>query len=268
MPQKYFQVEGVATFLRHTGETTLPGMPPRTDRGQVVLCLHGAGGNAGQFSDLLEALAPHHSPMAFDQPGHGRSGGLDSLASIEQMAAFTGALIEKLGLPKPVLLGHSMGCAVALELALAHPERLAGLVLVGGGARVDGLEPVVEELARVAAGKARRGFARELYAAGASDDVLRRGFAEDMKTDPRARVGAFRALVAYDARDRIGAIRLPTIAVVGDQELPNAVAAADLVASKIPGVSKIIVEGAGHMLPMEKPEALAGAVEEFIGMLL
>jgi pimeloyl-ACP methyl ester carboxylesterase len=267
VPKKYFYVEGVATFLQHAGGTTLPGAPPRTDRGRVVLCLHGAGGNSGQFADLLAALAQHHSPMAFDLPGHGRSGGLDSLVSIEQMATFTAALIEKLALPPPVVLGHSMGCAVALELALARPERLAGLVLAGGGAHVEGLDPVVEELTRTVAGKAPRRFAAETYAAEAPAELLQRGFAEEMKTDPRARLGAFRALSAYDARDRLGGIRMPTLAVVGDQELPHVSAAADLLAREIPGSRKLVVAGAGHMLPLEKPEDLAGAIEQFIGTL-
>lgn len=264
MPHKYFQVEGVATFLHHTGATTLPGAPPHTSRGRVVLCLHGAGGNSGHFGALLDLLAERHSPLGFDFPGHGRSGGLDSLASIEQMAAFTGALIDKLALPAPLLLGHSMGAAVALELALTRPDSISGLVLVGGGARVTSLEPVIAQLERVTAGKERRPFAREIYAAGASNEVMQRGFTEELKTDPRARLGAFRALQAFDATDRVGAIRVPTLVVVGDEELPALAEQAELLSAAIPGARKTVVEGAGHMLSVEKPEALAAAVEALI----
>ena len=121
MPNKYFSIEGIATFVHHTGPTTLPETVPDLSRGEVVLCLHSAGGNGNHFVSVLPLLAPLHSPIAFDQPAHGRSGELDSLPSIERMAEFTGGLIERLGIERPVLLGHSMGGAVAMRYALDHP---------------------------------------------------------------------------------------------------------------------------------------------------
>ena len=131
MPHKYFSIDGVATFVHHTGSTTLPDVPPDLSRGETVVCLHGAGGNGGQFQQVLAGLAAEHSPLAFDQPAHGRSAGLDSLGSLERMAGFTRALLGVLGIESPVLLGHSLGGAVALQCALDGGPRVRALVLVG-----------------------------------------------------------------------------------------------------------------------------------------
>ena len=137
MPSKYFQIDGVATFVRHTGPSTLPDQPPVLTQGRTIVCLHGAGGNANLFAGLLDALAPGHSLLAFDQPGHGRSGELDSLGAIDRMASFTGALMDKLGLVDPILVGHDMGAAVALECALQNPGRLGGLGVAGDDHPID-----------------------------------------------------------------------------------------------------------------------------------
>ena len=122
MPEKYVSVDGNATFLRHTGPTVRPDAPPDVSRGEVVLCLHGALYSSASFASALSALAREHSPLAFDFPGHGRSGGIDSLGSVERQAHYARALASKLGLRPAVLLGHGLGAAVALEYALAFPD--------------------------------------------------------------------------------------------------------------------------------------------------
>ena len=101
VPEKYLHIDGVATLLHHTGPTCLPEETPDLSRGDPVLCLHGAGGNGAVFAQLLAALEAAHSPLAFDQPGHGRSGGLDSLGSIERMGAFALAVADKLDVSRP-----------------------------------------------------------------------------------------------------------------------------------------------------------------------
>src|SRR5687767_2951158 len=87
VPRKYVWVDGVATLVHHRGATTLPGHPPDLSTGPPIVCLHGAGGNGNEFGAVLDALESAFSPLAYDQPGHGRSASLDSLGSIEAMAA-------------------------------------------------------------------------------------------------------------------------------------------------------------------------------------
>jgi pimeloyl-ACP methyl ester carboxylesterase len=263
VPHKYATVEGVATYVHHVGRTTLPERVPDLSRGATLLCLHGSGGNGAVFADLLEALGEEHSPLAIDLPGHGRSAGIDSLGSIEAMAAFAGAFLDKWGVSRPVLLGHSMGGAVALRLALERPRAVRGLVLCGSGARFGGA--AIPALTRVVEGKDRRPFFREAYGPGASQEVLRRGFLEDLKTDPRVLLGDLVACREFDASEELAGVAAPTLVVVGDAD--DMRAQSDLLASRIPGASLRVVADAGHMLPLEQPAALAVAVRDFLEAL-
>jgi len=261
VPNKYFQIDGVATYVHHQGATTLPDVPPHLERGETLLCLHGAGGNGAQFDDFAAALTGH-SPIAFDQPGHGRSGGLDSLGSIERMSIFAQAFAAKLGLPPRVLVGHSMGGAVALQMTLDAPSDVRALVLVGSAAHLPIPDEAVERSRLVTEGKARREFVKEIFSPKTSPDIMRRNFMEDLKTDPRAGHGDLLALRDFDLRSRLGELDLPVLVVRGDAELLQA-QSAELV-EKIPGAKSVVIPDAGHMVTMEQPAALAKAVGEFL----
>ena len=262
MPNKYVPIEGVATYVQHTGSTTLPELPPDLSRGELILCLHGNGASSGIFAPLLERLGADHSPLAFDQPGHGRSGELDSLGSIERMAEFTRAFCERLELDRPVLLGHSMGAAVALRCALDRPKSVRALVLCSGAARLSMPPERVEQLRLISEGKARREFRRDLFAAGATPEVLRQGFGELLKTDPRAAYGDALACRDWDAGDQVKSVSAPTLVAVGEEDFRRE--PAEALASAITGAELVVVPKAGHMLPIEQPDALAEAVGGFL----
>ncbi len=267
MPHKYFHILGIATYVHHRGVTTLPDVPPDFGRGQTLLCLHGSGETGAVFDGLMDRLAENHSPVAFDQPGHGRSGGLDSLGSVAKMAEFSQALCKELGLGPAVLLGHALGGAVALECALRSPESVRALVLCASGARLAVSDDELELQQRVSEGKARRPFQREMFGPAATPEVLRRGFLEDMKTDPRARLGDLRACRSWDRGGELAEIACPCLVVIGEHEQPARRAQAEALHQNIPGARKLEIPGAGHRLPLEAPDALAVAVENFLAEL-
>lgn len=267
MPNKYFSIGDVATYVHHTGPTTLPGAVPDLSQGEVVVFLHSAGGNGNYYAGLLERLGAQHSPIAFDQPGHGRSGEVDSLGSIERMAAFAGDLLERLGIRKPVLFGHSMGGAVAIRYALDYPDDVRALVLCSTGANFHVSDESIDQLRRVAEGKARREFNRQAYSPSASPDVLRQGFMEEVKTDPRARLGDMIACKEWKAADRLEEIAVPTLVALGEDDYPEIAKEANLLAAKIVGARKVVISKAGHALPIEQPDALAEAVSSFLSEL-
>lgn len=264
MPVKYFSVEGIATHVYHCGPTTLPRRAPDWTTGQAVLCLHHSGGNGGNFREVIEKLQEHHSPVAFDFPGHHRSGSLDSLGSVERMAQFTGALIDKLGLPPAVLLGHSMGGSVALELALARPQVVRALVLCACAAHYPESPELLERYRLITEGKARRHFDPSAYSKATPREVVAAGFADSFKTDPRAVYPNLLALRQWEVVDRLGQISAPALVVVGDDEDAYFSEQADLLTSRLPNARKVTIAKAGHMIPLEQPGPLAEAIVEFL----
>lgn len=264
MPNKYFDVDGLATYVHHLGATTLPNAAPDLSCGELLLFLHGAGGNGNTFAGLMQGLADAHSPLAFDFPGHARSGGLDSLGSIDRMADFVGAFAGVLDLRPSVLIGHSMGGAVSIARALANPESVRALVLLGSGARFPVPEERIAQVKRVVSGVERRAFSRDAYSPATSADVVRQGIMEDLKTDPRAAYGDLCACVEVDLESRLADIPVPTLVVVGEDEAPALREQADLMATRIPGAAHVQIPKAGHMLHLEQTDAVAAAVRAFL----
>ena len=266
MPEKYVHVDGIATFVRHVGPTTLPEKPPDLSRGETVVCLHCATGNSALFGDLLERLGERHSPLAFDLPGHARSGSLDALGSVARASAHTRALLEKLGVERCVLLGEMLGGMVALEAALSAPELVRGLVLVSAAARAALSDAQLENLRLVTEGKARREFDRALYPASATPDVMRRGFMEDLRTDPRVVYQNALALREFDRERDLGRIACPTLVVVGEDDAETR-AAAELLAAKIPRARLVAIPKSARRVSLVAPESLAAAVLAFLAEL-
>lgn len=267
MPKKYLQVGGVATYIQHTGPSTLPNQPPRLDGGAAVVCLHGAGSHSEFFVGVMEALEGRQGVLAFDQPGHGRSGNLDSLGAIDRMAQFTGDICDQLGLEKPVLFGHDMGGAVALQLALDRPDRVRALVIGAAGERIDVSEATLEQARRVSEGKERRPFDPADFSGKTAPDVMKQAFMWGLKTDPRATYGDLLACHAWDATDRLSQLSLPTLILLGEDERPAVQERASALAEKLPNSELQTIAGAGHALLSEAPEALAEDLNRFIGGL-
>ena len=267
MPYRYASVADISAYVHHTGPTTLPGRPPVLNRGTTLVCLHGAGGNQGVFDGVFEALEERHSLVAFDQPGHGRSGSLDSLADIHAMARFTHELLTTLGIERPTLLGHSMGGMVAIQYALTYPEKGGGLVLSASPAALGNLDEAIEATRKVSEGKARRQFTREMYSPDAKPEIMQKGFMEDIKTDPRAQLGDLIACRDWSGTAAVSAISAPPLVVRGADEFEAVAAGVDALAETIPGARRAVIPAAAHKLPIEQPAALADILADFLGGL-
>jgi 3-oxoadipate enol-lactonase len=258
-------LDATAIFLHHTGRTTLPEVMPDLSRGHACICLHSAGSNGAIFAPLLEALATSHSPLAFDQPGHGRSGGLDALERVEDAAALVEALCARLGTATPALVGHGTGGAIALEVARRGRLRPCAIVLIATPARWPGLGSRIEQLAAVTAGRARRDLSHVRCAPTASPEVVRRATMEELRTDPRAALGAWRAVQAWEqAHASTPRSVVATRAIVGEDESPALAASAAELASALGAGAPAVIPKAGHMVPLEQPEAVARAIESHL----
>ena len=255
MPEKYVREGGLPILLRHTGPSTLPEKPPVSRSGRAVVCLHDAGLQSSVFTDLLAAIGDQACALAFDLPGHGRSGGLDALPSIEAMSACARGVASWCRAERPVLVGHGMGALVALDWARRDPGSVAGLVLCATGRVVDVPDAAIETMRQVTLGRAPRPFDPARLAPGSPPEQMRRYWFESIQTDPRATLVDLEACRDF-AKAFDGACGAKSVVACGEAEPEADRARAQGFASRL-GAPCTTLPGAASLLPLEKPAELA-----------
>jgi pimeloyl-ACP methyl ester carboxylesterase len=240
---------------------------PAARSGQRVLYVHGTGCNAEVWAPHMALIADAHTPVAIDLPGHGRSPGR-GFRGVADYAHFVVELAKALGWSRFVVVGHSLGGAVALMAALYHADRLNGLVLVDTGGRLR-VHPELLQGAREAAEGGRpaatdRSWA---YASRTPQAVVDRVQVLTAQTDPWVTYGDWIADDTFDVLGRLKHIRIPTLAVCGAEDRLTPVKYHQHLAAQIPGCRLAIVDGAGHWVFWEQPEAFTRTVRAFLDAL-
>jgi pimeloyl-ACP methyl ester carboxylesterase len=267
MPTKYVEVSGYATYYYYVGRTTLPDVVPDFSRGRALLLLHGAGSNGHAWHHQYEHFGNRHSPIAPDLPGHGRSSGVEGLRTVDDYAAFTAAFLDALKLDSGVIAGHSMGGAIAMQLALLHPTRVKALVLIATAARFEIPKERIDTWRAVTMGRAPQPFNNDGYSpktVASKPEIIREGWGEQIQTDPRVRWGDLVACSQIDLRDRISQLNKPTLILAGADDTITPPAEAEQIRSRIKGARLEIVADAGHRLTTERPDVTNTAIERFL----
>lgn len=225
----------------------------------VALLLHGAGQHAGVWEAVrarLEGTLAPSLPGRLDAPG-------PPLPDIEAMA--TWALGEVPAGSAFVLVGHSMGGAVALELALRRPQGLVGLVLVSTGARLR-VHPAILAASEQAvdAGTPLSMGALGLPP-GAPSALFEAVEALERAVPPGTALADWRATHSFDHMARLGEIAVPTRVLVGGSDALTPPKYAAHLAEAVSAATLQVVDGAGHLLPLERPDVVADAVGRLRG---
>ena len=230
----------------------------------TICFVHGSGGNARVWDRQVDGLAGHKT-LAVDLPGHGPAGG-HGRESIAEYAADVRAELDAAGLDRVVLVGHSMGGAIAQMFALQYPDRLDGLVLVGTGARLRVMPRIFETL-EADHGEGVRFLMSLAVAASAPPALIELLTRETLRTPRRVIIGDFRACDAFDVMPRLPAIAIPTLVLCGREDRLTPPRYAQYLADHIPGARLVIVEGAGHYVQIERPDETTAAIRDFVGAL-
>ena len=253
------------------------GPPGGRSSPQSVLFLHGLGATAEAWRAQLDGLSPMMRCVAWTMPGYGRSRPLRGEVSIAALADAAAELIEGLELPRMAVVGHSMGGFVAQELALRRPERVERLVLVstapafGGEDGPEGLvaaEFLAARMEPVNEGRRMQYIARQVVPTMVAPDCPLTVQEAAMKLmgalPPASYRAALEAVVRFDARDRLGGLSRPTLCVTGSLDTATPPADAERLAGLIPDARLELVDGAGHLLPMERPDDLNRLIRSFL----
>jgi len=244
---------GIHYFIHEGGDVFRP----------PVILIHGAGGNHLYWPPELRRLT-NHRIYALDLPGHGKSSSV-GLQSIQDYTRSVIEFMDSVSLSRAVIVGHSLGGAIALTLGLDHAERVAALGLIATGARLRVAPPVLSNTANPATFSLAVQIINEWAFGPQADPHLKALAAKRMaETRPAVLHGDLLACDVFDIMDRLSEIRVPTLVLCGTEDKLTPLTYSKTLASKIPGAALQTVDGAGHMVMLEEPRRVAGALTVFL----
>jgi proline iminopeptidase len=272
------QVNGQRMFVDVDGAQLVPDGPTMRER-PVVLLLHGGPGfDHSMFKPAYSRLTDVAQVIYVDHSGQGRSDPLEPTDwRIDRWADDIEGLCEALAVDHPTILGWSFGGMVAMAHASRYPDRPAKLVLQSTAARLepDRIEKTFARLGGPEAGVAARQhweaptdesmgaymrLCRPLYSpTPISPDVFTRGVLQ-----PELLSGGWKEALTFDLRPSLGAIRCPTLVLVGTEDPITPPEAAEEIVAGIPDATLEVFEGGGHFLQGDDPERFFSSVLAFV----
>jgi pimeloyl-ACP methyl ester carboxylesterase len=238
-----------------------------------IVFIHGAADSGAVWEKQAEFLAPRHDVLALDLPGHGVRLAEQPLETVAAMAQEVLSGAQTRGMARPVLVGHSMGGATALQLALDAPSSVAALVLVGTGAKLRIRDELVER-------------ARQVAESAPPDQIVERIVTLSSAVSPsaslatrewlRQRIGQstgravhadFRATSDYDQMARIAEIDLLTLIIAGEDDQWTPSKFQHYLAERIRRSRLVMLPNAGHYPFVEQADRFNDELERFLNYL-
>lgn len=243
--------------------------------GPDVLLIPGLGASTHVWYAQLKTLSGVLRITAIDPRGHGRSEKPPAPYSMRMMADDAAGVLRSLEVGPAIVVGSSMSCMVAVELAAAYPELVRALVLVGGFpvlppagrekmearvtlARTQGMAPLAELVPSTALGATTHRTQPALVG------LFRQAL---LGNDPEGYAAACQAIVEADVTPLLAAVKCPTLLVLGAEEQVAPLPAAMALRRGISGSRVAVIPAAGHLPFMEQPDAFNAALLEFIAGL-
>lgn len=239
--------------------------------GHPTVLLHGYSDSWLSYAGVLPLLPESLHVYAPDLRGHGGSDRPAAGYAMRDLAADVVALMEAEGLPPATVVGHSMGSFVAQQVALAAPERVERLVLVGSGPSIHAMQGVGELEAAVSgltdpvdAGFVR-GFQESTIHSPLPEELVDRAVAESLKLPARVWQAVMAGMLATEPPAGLAAARIPTLLLWGGRDAVFARAAQDLLLELLGSATLRVYPETGHAVHWERPEAFARDLTAFAG---
>lgn len=241
------------------------------DASPLVLS-HSLATDRAMWEGLRPVLEPHFRLVLYDARGHGETPAPDGPFALEDLVGDIIDLLDHLGIEETNFAGLSMGGMVGLGLALDHPERVTRLAVCDARADApdayvasweDRIKIVTEQgFPALVAPTIERWFTPAFLADSSRVDRMRR-IVE--RTTPEGYISCARALQGLDYKRRLRSMTVPTLYLVGDADAGAPPAEMSEMRTLTPGSRFCLIEGAGHISAVERPEAVAQAFLEHFG---
>lgn len=240
-----------------------------------LLLLHSLALDRHVWDGLLPTLRRHRTVVTVDLRGHGASPPSAEF-TIEQMADDVAATLDAAGIERVAVAGLSLGGSVAQAFASRHVDRTSALALIDTTAWYGPDAPAQwAQRAAKARGSGMRSLSEFQLARWFSDGFRRnhpqlcQGLLETFaRNDLTSYEATCHALGAFDLRDEVTAVRVPTLLIVGSEDPATPPSHAQDLSERIPDASLHVLQGARHLTPVERPEEVAGLLERFLSSYL
>jgi pimeloyl-ACP methyl ester carboxylesterase len=233
-------------------------------QGVPLLFVHGSGGDHTTWGYQMKDLSKDHQVIMLDLNGNGKSISRD-IVGINSYVQDVLDVVEDLNRPV-FLLGHSLGGAIAQQTALAHPEILIALGLIGTGAKLkvhqDILNGIENDFEATALNVAKWEFSRnatEEQIQAARDQMVQNGRDAFRKN--------FHTCNQFDVVDQISKIQVPTLVICGKEDKLTPVKYSEFLESSIENSVLELIDNAGHNVMLEQPVKVNEAVRQFASEL-
>jgi 3-oxoadipate enol-lactonase len=241
--------------------------------GTPLVFLHGIGGAARAWHGQITAFSNRCRAIAWDMPGYGGSAPLKSV-SIATLAEALQEFLREIGAKKPVLVGHSIGGMIVQQWLTKYPREAAAVVLAQtspafGKAEGDWQKQFIEaRLGPLDRGETMKSLAPSLVKELVGDDPDAGGMelARDcMGSVPEASYCAMMlALLGFDQRKALANIAVPTLVLSGSKDKNAPAPMMAKMATYIPASTYVELEGAGHLVNLERPKTFDAALDQFL----
>jgi 3-oxoadipate enol-lactonase len=239
----------------------------------AVVLLHDGLLHSVTWDGMWKPLCAKYHAVRYDRRGYGRSEAPKTpFAPTEDLFA----LMTHLRIERAVIVGNSSGGALAIDFALAHPEMVEGLFLIGPV--VDGMdvstafvergEKNMAPLKNGDAKAAAENWSKDRFVIGEGHDASRKRLYEVLADNPQnlRYTGEFEIHNSRPSNSRLAEIHVPTSIVVGEFDIPDVHAHAGAIEAGIPGAERDIIINAGHLVQLEQPDVLMEKMVPFIDL--
>lgn len=227
----------------------------------MLLLMHGAGGSHLVWPREIQRLTGTNV-YNLDLPGHGRSVG-PGRSTVEGYADVVQEFIEALDLFEVTLMGHSMGGAIAQMLALRQLPQIGKMIIVNSSAKLR-VAPQILDLVSTKPELATDFVVRTSWGSNAAENMIEIGQRNMMQIDPAVLYGDFLACDCFDIRTRLNQILIPTLVISSSEDDMVPLKFGRYLAEHINDARLVTIEGAGHFSMLERPQAVADAIADFL----
>lgn len=253
---------GIMEDRKTNGIGYITGRWPLDPAKSTLVFIHGAGGTSNFWRAQVTPLGERANTVAIDLPGHGHSDG-NGHERIEDYARAVVDFIRAIEAPRPIPCGLSLGGAITQQLLLDSPDLFRAGILIGSGAKLKVAPEIFDAIK-----KGPKSFAEmmvKLAASKATDPDRVKRFKDDLaRCQSEVLIQDFRACDRFDVMQRVGSITSPVLVVSAEDDQITPPKYGDFMEASIAQANRVHIMEAGHIVPMEKPEAVNSAIIDFL----